>query len=139
MFDQVKEGAQEKKILKSYYYHIARDFDSWLKIGREGLKASTDGYIYLLTTKDVALYVAVNQLCILDDYGLVKIDPKGITGVVEDDNVAEITACYQKRVKQALIESKYIKRINMYHILDPGKVSLSYLLQGNLDGKKKLT
>jgi hypothetical protein len=103
-----------KKIPKKYYYHITRDFESWQGIGREGLRASAcDGYIYVLTTKDIAGYVAKNQLGVRDSFGLVRIDPKGVTGAVENDNVAEFTAPYQRRIRQDFIEARHIKLMDM--------------------------
>ena len=99
---------------KVIYYHITRGYDSWLKIQRKGLKASFDGYIYLLTRKDITNYVAVRQLGIMDSYGVLKVGSEGITGIVEDDNVAEFTAKYQKRVKQEMIKPEFIKPVNMY-------------------------
>ena len=96
------------------YYHITHGYDSWIKIQRRGLKASFDGYIYLLTRKDITNYVAVRQLGIIDSYGVLKVDSKGITGIVEDDNVAEFTAKYQRRVNQKMIKPEFIKPVNMY-------------------------
>ncbi|MFA5316092.1 MAG: hypothetical protein WC369_01555, partial [Dehalococcoidales bacterium] len=65
--------------------------------------------IYLITRKDVAPYVAVFQLGICNEYGLLKVDPKGIVRAVENDCVGEYSAPYQRRAKQNVIKSKYLK------------------------------
>jgi hypothetical protein len=101
-------GEKLRPMNKSYY-HITRGVKESAKIAEEGLKASKDGYIYLITRKDVASYVAVFQLGIRDEYGLLKVDPKGIVRAVENDCVGEYPAPYQRRVKQDVIKPKYLK------------------------------
>jgi len=98
------------------YYHIIESLDIWLSIKKEGLKSSDEGYIYLLTNKDVAWHVAPYQLGYMESYGLLEINPGGITSPIEDDNVAEVTAKYQVRVKQNIINPKFVKYINMYWV-----------------------
>lgn len=104
------------------YYHITT-FEGWLKTREEGIKADDDGYIYLLTTKkaNILSHVAWNQLG-LKDYGLISIKSEGILAELELDKVGEITAEFQRRIKQPLIEPKYIARLNMYKIIKPFKV-----------------
>lgn len=98
------------------YYHIT-SFDSYLKEIKEcGLHSDKEGYIYLLTRKDVAGYVALNQLGFMDSFALLEISENGIIAKIEDDNVAEITAKWQKRVKQEQIKPDHIKFENMYHV-----------------------
>ena len=104
----------------SRYYHVTRSFEETISIHNEGLKASHDGYIYLLTRKDIAAYVAAYQLFVTKDYGVMHIDPKGITGSIEPDNVGELTAIYQKRVKQELIKPEFITTWKMFSFIrDP--------------------
>ncbi|MDP3697451.1 MAG: hypothetical protein Q8R55_05535 [Candidatus Taylorbacteria bacterium] len=100
----------------SYFYHITEGLDSWSKIAKEGLKASPDGYIYLVTRKNIANYVVKNQLLLNNSYGLIRVNSKGITGCIENDNVGEITAKYQRRVKQAIIAPEYLRLVNMYWV-----------------------
>jgi hypothetical protein len=100
------------------YYHIT-SFEGFLKISKEGIKASADGYIYLLDTKDYNAYVASNQLG-YNDYGVFEINPDGITVEIKPDKVGEITAKHQFRIKQSLIEKQYLKFKGMY------KLSLPY-------------
>jgi len=108
-----------------YYYHITPEHEDWMKIGQEGLKASEDGYIYLLITKDndVVHSVALNQISAFKNYGLIRIDSKGITGAIENDDVAEYTTRYQRRVKQQLVRPEFIKILNMYKAI-PRKAQL---------------
>ncbi len=109
---------QMKKMPKNYFYHITPDFKSWQRIEREGLSASPDGYIYVLTRNEIAGTVAQNQLGIMDTFFLMRIDPKGVTGAVEHDNVAESTASYQRRIRQDLIESQYIRLVNLCKVIE---------------------
>ena len=67
----------------------------------------------MLTRKDIADYVASNQLYLRGSYGLVEINPKGIAGIVEYDNVAEYPAKFQRRVRQSVIKPEFIKSVCM--------------------------
>ena len=102
---------------KKYYYHIST-FEGWFKVQQEGLKASEDGYIYMYDTNEpnILAYAAANQL-FMTDYGLIRIDPAGITGALEPDIVGELTAKHQFRVKQKLIEKKYIQALGMKKVI----------------------
>jgi hypothetical protein len=100
----------------SKYFHITNDLDSYQSIKDKGLKADQDGYIYLLTSKKIAAYVAKNQLFYNSHFALLEINAKGIEAVIESDNVAEFTAPYQRRVKQPLIKPDFIKLVNMYNV-----------------------
>jgi RNA:NAD 2'-phosphotransferase (TPT1/KptA family) len=97
----------------SELYHITT-FENYLEILKHGLRASTDGYIYLLTSKANAAYVAKNQLCYSDNFGLLKINSEGIAKELEADNVGEITASQQRRIKQDLIKADFISLEGMY-------------------------
>ena len=97
----------------SKLYHIA-DFENCLEIFKNGLRASVDGYIYLLVSKESAAYVAKNQLGYTDNFGLLKINSEGIVKELETDNVGEITASQQRRVKQDLIKAEFISFDGMY-------------------------
>ncbi len=78
------------------------------------MRASADGYIYLLTSKANAAYVAKNQLGYSDNFGLLKINSEGIAKELEADNVGEITASQQRRIKQDLIKADFISLEGMY-------------------------
>jgi len=99
------------------HYHIS-DFQGWLSIKKNGIKCSEDEYIYMFDTNDVDVlcYVAINQL-FMTDYGLFEIDHAGIESELEPDLVGELTAKYQFRVKQELIDKKYIKDLGMKRVI----------------------
>jgi hypothetical protein len=99
------------------YYHIT-SFEGWLAIKTHGIRPSEDGYIYVLDDKDVVSYVAFSQL-LKGDYGLYEIDIKGITANLEPDEVGELTAKHQFRVKQAVILPKYLKDLGMHKVIPP--------------------
>jgi len=105
------------------YYHIA-EIENLRSIIEKGLRASRDGYIYLLISRVPAAYVAKNQLGLID-YALLSIEGKGIIKTIERDNVGEITWPFQRRVKQALIKSKYIKLVGAYLDEDEGRSSIT--------------
>ena len=97
----------------SKLFHITT-FENCLEILKNGLRASADGYIYLLTAKASAAYIAKNQLGCTDNFGLLKINSEGIVKKLEADNVGEITASQQRRIKQDLIKSDFISLEGMY-------------------------
>lgn len=98
------------------YYHIT-SFESYHQsIKHDGLHAGEEGYIYLLTRKDISGYVAVNQLGIMDSFALLEIFPEGIHADIEPDRVAEFTAEWQVRVKQDFIDAEFIEIEDMYHV-----------------------
>jgi hypothetical protein len=103
------------KMSKEYYYYITRGFEELINIRKVGLKSSSDGYIHVITNKEMGRYVAESQLHTFDDYGLVRINPKGITGVVEEDDEEEFVPEFQSRIKQDFIEPIYLRVGNMYH------------------------
>lgn len=118
-----------KKPQKQYYYHMT-SFKGYLGLGKEGLKASKDGYIYLLDTDDNAvctmLFQKLSSISLFESkgYGIVRIDPDGLTAPVEADEDGKkydtpFTLPHQFRVKQKKIELKYLKPINMRHIIIP--------------------
>ena len=118
-----------KKAENKYYYHIT-SFQGWAVVHSEGLNASEDGYIYLLDTEDnrvcTALIRKLTSIKVFSSkgYGVFRIDPAGITAPVETDEDGlkydtEFTLPHQFRVKQAKIESKYLKSLGMRHIIDP--------------------
>jgi len=90
-------------------YHLTdpRNIDS---ITREGLRANDDGEIYLFTELVIANTLAVNQVC-LREYALFQIDPEGITGGLHKDDVAELSAPYQRIVRQDGIDPRYIQYV----------------------------
>lgn len=98
---------------KKCYYHLT-SFKSFLVIKEEGIKADNEGYIYLLDTQDYNNYVASNQLG-LPDYAVFEVNSDGITSILEPDNIGELTAKHQFRIKQPLIDKKYLKFLDIYH------------------------
>jgi hypothetical protein len=100
------------------YWHITGP-DSAERIMKEGINADEEGYIYLLTELEIPEDVYGKKFSIPDivvtsqigymNYIIIEIDPKGITARLQKDNVAEITAYAQRRVKQKKIEPKFLK------------------------------
>jgi len=72
----------------------------------------------MLDTDEVVAYVAVNQLLFLN-YGLFRIDSEGINVELEKDLVGELTVDHQFRIRQDVIDKKYIKDLGMKKIIDP--------------------
>jgi len=114
------------------YYHITTS-ENAKKILKEGLKANCDGfnsplseegYIYLFENKSykhpitqeviaVADAIAKNQL-FLNEYVMLEIDERGIDVEVEKDDVGEFAAFAEWKVKQPIIDKKYINVFGIY-------------------------
>lgn len=93
------------------YYHVTdpKNIPSILKDGLLGEP------IFVLTNKQVAGQVALSQ-CGLHDYALFSIDAKGIHGEIENDNVAECTAQFQRMVHQKKISPSYLNMLGCWHV-----------------------
>jgi hypothetical protein len=98
-------------------YHITPP-DALDSIIKDGLRAGEDGYIYFFTDLDLYIkpldikgylpdIIAIRQV-LLEEYVLLEIDTAGLTRKLVDDNVPEMTATQQKRVKQKVIAPEYI-------------------------------
>lgn len=98
------------------YYHIT-DTKNSPDISFSGLKANTDGDIFIFTAWEVEVNGASVLLCDLiarnqtghEEFLIVEINPKGIKVKLIDDNVGELTAKFQKIVKQPVIARSYCK------------------------------
>ena len=117
------------KPMKKYYYHIT-SFQGWAAVLKQGIFASKDGYIYMLDTDDNAVCtVLIRKMNSIKVYtsrgcGVFRIDPAGLTAPVEADEDGlkydtKFTLPHQFRVKQQVIEPKYLKSKSMRHIIDP--------------------
>ena len=105
------------------YYHVTT-FEGWVAINNgNGIKASDDGYIYILDIKEagalMARHLVAPEATVHQSYGLFEIDPKGFTSPIETDTDGigfdyDWTLKHQFRVKQPLVENKYITHKNMY-------------------------
>jgi hypothetical protein len=97
--------------MSKMFYHIS-SIEAVEHIATNGITADEEGYIYMLDTNSLEIVdtVAVNQL-FLEQYYLYEIDPTGITAELEPDEVAEFTASHHLRIKQAALESRFIKNM----------------------------
>jgi len=110
--------------MKKKYYHIT-NCENAVSILTNGIKCNEDfeiflfddvGYKFLGYTSTVANHIAKNQI-FLDKYAMFEIDAKGITGHIENDNVAEITAKWQYILKQDIIKPEYINFYGCYETI----------------------
>lgn len=106
--------------MKNEYYHIT-NIKNEANILKEGLRADSEGQIFLFDKLEIKLHhkkgkifiadhIALNQV-ILEKYLLIRIDSKGITGNILPDNVSEFTAKHQFILKQDYIKPQYLKII----------------------------
>ena len=116
-------------------YHVTT-FDRAKSILSDGLIAnygesinsglSEDGYIYLFENVSykhpisgefvyVADDIAMNQLFINGEYVMLEIDTDGINGELEHDDVGELAAFAQWKVKQDKIDKQYINVFGVYN------------------------
>ena len=102
------------------YYHITKKENAF-SIAFLGLKANENGEIFLFndwtfTTRKnkktvlICDLIAKNQL-FFDEFIIYEINPKGIKGKIENDNVAELTSKNQWVVMQDIIPKRYLKLI----------------------------
>lgn len=96
------------------YYHVTsiKDLSGIMKTGLHG---TVRGQIFVMTDKRCATSIAVSQ-CGYEDYILLEINSKGITGKIEMDNVAESTAEWQRIIYQEVIDPRFIKVLGGYHV-----------------------
>ncbi len=125
---------------KKKYYHVST-FKGYVGIMNDGLKASDDGYIYLLDNEGVATLMAsrLHEPFVEHSYAFLEISTDGINGEIEFDESGldldtKYTNKYQYRVKQAVIEPKYIKGIMKHHMAVDGR-PLTEVIE-ELDSKK---
>lgn len=74
---------------------------------RYGLRADDDGCIFTLTDDLLANSIARDQL-FLDRYAVIMIDMEGITGRVEHDEVAELSAPWHRVIMQPCIKPEFL-------------------------------
>ena len=81
-----------------------------------GLNANKKGFIDLLIQNDpiILAHYAWGQLIREKDYGLVEVDPQGITETLVPDVVGEIIYRWQLRVYQNLIEPRFLKSLGVF-------------------------
>lgn len=96
------------------YYHIT-SLEDLRGILKTGLNGTVEGQIFVMTDKRCAPSIAVTQ-CGYEDYVLLEINSKGITGKIEMDNVAELTAKWQRIIYQKVIDPKYIRPLGIYKV-----------------------
>lgn len=97
-------------------------------VGADTNICSEQDYIYLFEDKAykswvtdgkicyVADAIAKNQLFMKGHYVMLKIDNKGIKAEIEHDNVGEVAAFAQWKVKQKRINKKYIKFAGIFDV-----------------------
>jgi hypothetical protein len=101
------------------YYHITHP-DNLRSILIEGLKANSDGFIFLFDTWRV-VDIHENQILVCDHIAhnqvflaemlIFEINPKGIRNELLKDDVAESTSSFQWILRQPRIARSYLKVI----------------------------
>ena len=90
------------------YYYVGLD-ETIDEIRSNGIRAEEDGYIVLLTRKEIADNYVLNQLLHAGKYPLIEVSARGITGVIKPYITGEYAAFHQRLVQQDKIEPQYIK------------------------------
>ncbi len=91
-----------------YYVGLDENLD---EIRSNGIKAEEDGYIVLLTIKEIADNYVLNQLLHAGKYPLIEVSARGITGVIKPYIIGELAAFHQRLVRQEKIEPQFIKNV----------------------------
>ncbi len=90
--------------------------------------------IYLFTDMIVANTIAREQV-FTDRYVVFEVDPAGIMGKLERDEVAEFTGGYHRVVRQRRIAPEYLKVVGTFSVVPFGiATEWDYLVYGRLDG-----
>lgn len=95
---------------------------------REGLRADGEGCIFTLTDDRLANSIARDQLG-LREYAVLGIDPKGISGRMETDQVAEFAAGWHRVIRQPRIAPAFLRFIHTLNV-DPGPTEGDYMRWG---------
>src|ERR1700722_4390460 len=99
---------------EKYLYHIT-DFKNVTNILKNGLRG-TDG-IWFVDCKDVVPHVALNQIFLTKAIAVLRVQRKGITEKLLDDNVGEITTKHQFYTLQKHIDPKYLRLDYVFDII----------------------
>ena len=110
------------------YYHITHP-KNLKSIGKHGLRANTDGHIFLvdryevihspsLVRARVPLFIARNQV-FLPQFAVLAVSWKGIRCKLIPDDVAEITARFQFIAQQPRIAPSYCRFKGIYNSDSP--------------------
>ncbi len=97
-------------------YHVTAP-ENVESILRDGLRASEDGAVYAIKNPDLAAEIALNQ-SFVDPYALIRIAPKGITGELGPDLVAEALAFNSVRIEQAHVEPRFLSLVRVGPVTD---------------------
>ena len=92
------------------FYYVGLD-ETIDEIRGNGIRAEEDGYIVLLTRKEIVDNYVLNQLLHAGKYPLIEVSARGITGVIKPSITAEFAAFHQRLVRQEIIEPQYIKSV----------------------------
>ena len=113
-----------------FLYHIT-EVGNLEAISKNGLKCDSEGYIYLFEDKkftdlmgirgNVRDHIAINQICVFDKVGLLKIAVGDLLNQLEPDNVDESCAQFQYRIKMNLIPRDRIVNTEIVHVNNPWK------------------
>ena len=113
-----------------FLYHIT-EVGHLEAIRKNGLKCDSEGYIYLFEDKkftdlmgirgNVRDHIAINQICVFDKVGLLKIAVGDLLNQLEPDNVDESCAQFQYRIKMNLIPRDRIVNTEIVHVNNPWK------------------
>lgn len=136
---------------KKYYYHITA-LENVEKIKEKGLIAGPDKHIYLFTNLNIKNWafnfdgylpdiIAARQV-FLEKYCLLTIDATGISKKINEDNVAEHTARFQRRIKQVRINPEFIikyeeRELEIERLNDWSSLWIVSLFNGLLYTKKE--
>jgi hypothetical protein len=93
------------------YYHLT-SADNAARILSEGLQADSDGYIYLLSSRDVLAFFSVaRSQCGIFEPVILEVCARGIDAPLEQDDVAEWFSRFQWRIKQNVIAAQHLSEV----------------------------
>jgi hypothetical protein len=130
--------------LSAQFFHVTAP-DAVDSILADGIRANSLGQIFVIADERFADIVAANQL-FLRSFAIFEIDPKGITGTVGADDVAEITASRHRMIEhQQVIAPEFLTLVTRERETSDERVAAIYLpvyraagIEVDQDGRPKM-
>jgi hypothetical protein len=110
--------------LTGQFFHVTAP-DAVDSILAHGLRANEYGHIFTITDEGVADIVAGGQL-FLATFALFEIDPKGITGATEPDNVGELICRRHRIIVQELIAPEFLTLVTRERETSKARIDAFY-------------
>ena len=118
-----------------HFYHLT-PVENVAAIRKKGIRADEEGEVFIFTDLIVANVIAKEEVG-TDHYAVFEIDPRGITGKVEPDLVAEFSASFQLIVHQEIIDPRWLTLVGEFETIYDRPTDWDYMLGERLGQSRK--